>query len=171
MKSKSIKWLGTLLGCLSLVVVVSAIAGPVNTKCPVSGKAVSKDAATYSVGLCCGNCLGKFTKDPAKFLGKVKAVAVNANCPMSGQAINAKFTAKHKGDVIGFCGAGCQKKFTADPSASIKQVKIARKTVNDKCPLSGKAIDPKKTYSVAFCCNNCAGKFKNAPAKSIAKVK
>tara|TARA_B100000470_G_scaffold20358_2_gene13466 strand:+ start:179 stop:391 length:213 start_codon:yes stop_codon:yes gene_type:complete len=66
MKSKSIKWLGTLLGCLSLVAMVSAIADPVNTKCPLSGKAVSKDAATYSVGLCCGNCLGKFTKDPAK---------------------------------------------------------------------------------------------------------
>ena len=101
----------------------------------------------------------------------MKAVAVNANCPMSGKAINAKITAKHKGDVVAFCGAGCQKKFTADPVALFKQVKFARKTVNDKCPLSGKAIDPKKTYSVAFCCNNCAGKFKNAPAKSIAKVK
>ena len=99
------------------------------------------------------------------------AVAVNATCRMSGKAINAKITAKHKGDVVAFCGAGCQKKFTADPVALFKQVKFARKTVNDKCPLSGKAIDPKKTYSVAFCCNNCAGKFKNAPAKSIAKVK
>ncbi len=108
MKSKSIKWLGTLLGCLSLVAMVSTIADPVNTKCPLSGKAVSKDAATYTVGLCCGNCLGKFTKDPAKFLGKVKAVAVNATCPMSGKAINAKITAKHKGDVVAFCGAGCQ---------------------------------------------------------------
>ena len=75
MKSKSMKWLGTLLGCLSLVAVVSAIAGPVNDKCPFSGKAISKDA-TYAVGFCCGNCLGKFTKDPAKFLGKVEAVAV-----------------------------------------------------------------------------------------------
>ena len=55
MKSKATKWLGTLLGCLSLVAVVSAIAGPVNTKCPFSGKAINKDA-TYSVGLCCGNC-------------------------------------------------------------------------------------------------------------------
>ena len=51
MKSKAIKWLGTLLGCLSLVVVVSAIAGPVNDKCPLSGNAVKKDA-TYSVGFC-----------------------------------------------------------------------------------------------------------------------
>ena len=53
MKSKAIKWLGTLLGCLSLVVVVSAIAGPVNDKCPLSGNAVKKEA-TYSVGFCCG---------------------------------------------------------------------------------------------------------------------
>ena len=164
------KWLGTLLGCLSLVAMVSAIAGPVNDKCPFSGKAISKDA-TYAVGFCCGNCLGKFTKDPAKFLGKVKAVAVNATCPMSGKAINAKITAKYKGDVVAFCGAGCQKKFTADPAALFKQVKFARKTVNDNCTLRGDAIAPQKTYSEAFCCNNCAGKFKNAPAKSIAKVK
>jgi len=171
MTSKSMKWLGTLLGCLSLIAVVSTIADPVNTKCPLSGKAVSKDAATYTVGLCCGNCLGKFSKAPEKYLGKVKAVAVNTTCPMSGKAVNAKFTAKHKGDLVAFCGAGCQKKFTADPAAAIKQVKFALKTVNDKCPLSGKAINPKKTYSVGFCCNNCAGKFKNDPAKNIAKVK
>ena len=63
MKSKSMKWLGTLLGCLSLVTLVSVIAGPVNEKCPLSGNAVKKDA-TYSVGFCCGNCQGKFTENP-----------------------------------------------------------------------------------------------------------
>ena len=44
MKLKSMKWLGTLLGCLGLVAVLSAIADPVNTKCPFSGKAINKDA-------------------------------------------------------------------------------------------------------------------------------
>tara|TARA_B100001964_G_scaffold229681_1_gene282275 strand:+ start:564 stop:1076 length:513 start_codon:yes stop_codon:yes gene_type:complete len=170
MKSKSMKWLGTLLGCVSLVAVVSAIAGPVNEKCPFSGKAINKDA-TYSVGLCCGNCLKKFSKNPVGFLGKVKAVAVNTTCPMSGKAVNPDCTATHKGDVVAFCGAGCQKKFKADPAAMIKKVKFARKTVNDKCPISGKPVNVKKTYSVGFCCNNCAGKFKKDPVKNIAKVK
>ena len=60
------------MGCLSLIAVVSAIAAnPVNTKCPLSGNAVKKEA-TYSVGFCCGNCLGDFTKDPAKHIAKVK---------------------------------------------------------------------------------------------------
>ena len=76
MKSKAIKWLGTLLGCLSLVVVVSAIAGPVNDKCPLSGNAVKKEA-TYSVGFCCGNCQGKFTKNPSASIAKVKAAPIN----------------------------------------------------------------------------------------------
>ena len=75
MKSKAIKWLGTLLGCLSLVVVVSAIAGPVNDKYPLSGNAVKKEA-TYSVGFCCGNCQGKFTKNPSASIAKVKAAPI-----------------------------------------------------------------------------------------------
>ena len=47
-----------------MVAVVSAIAAnPVNTKCPLSGNAVKKEA-TYSVGFCCGNCKGKASKKP-----------------------------------------------------------------------------------------------------------
>jgi len=168
MKSKAIKWLGTLLGCLSLVVVVSAIAGPVNDKCPLSGNAVKKEA-TYSVGFCCGNCQGKFTKNPSASIAKVKAAPINDKCPLSGNAIKA--TASYKGNLIGFCCNNCKGKFEKDPDNLIKKVKVARKTVNDKCPLSGRAIDPKKTYTVAFCCNNCAGKFKKDPAKHISKVK
>ena len=165
------KWVGSLLGCLSLVAVNSVFAGSVNEKCPLSGKAVKAETA-YTVAFCCGNCQGKFTKNPGQFIGKVKAVAVNATCPMSDKAINPTVTASHKGDVIGFCGTGCQKKFQGDPAALIKKVAFVKnKPVNDKCPLSGKAIDPKKTYSVAFCCNNCSGNFKKDPAKHIAKVK
>lgn len=43
---------------------------------------------------------------------------------------------------------------------------------NDKCPLSGKAVDASKTseYKVEFCCNNCKGKFDKAPAKFLAKA-
>ena len=169
MKSKAVKWLGTLLGCLSLIAVVSAIAAnPVNTKCPLSGNAVKKEA-TYSVGFCCGNCQGKFTKNPAASIAKVKAAPINDACPFSGDPIKA--TASYKGNLVGFCCNNCKGKFEKDADNLIKKVKVARKTVNDKCPLSGRAIDAKKTYTVAFCCNNCAGKFKKDPAKHIAKVK
>ena len=168
MKSKVMKWLGTFLGFLSLVFVISAIAAPVNKKCPLSGNAISKDA-TYSVGFCCGNCQGKFSKDPAKSIAKVKAAPINDVCPLSGKAIKA--TASYKGDLVGLCCNNCKGKFEKDAANLIKKVKVVRTTVNDKCPLSGKAIDPKKTYTVGFCCNNCAGKFKKDPAKNIAKVK
>ena len=116
MKSKAIKWLGTLLGCLSLVVVVSAIAGPVNDKCPLSGNAVKKEA-TYSVAFCCGNCQGKFTKNPSASIAKVKAAPINDKCPLSGNAIKA--TASYKGDLIGFCCNNCKGKFEKDPDLSL----------------------------------------------------
>ena len=115
------------------------------------------------------SCQGKFTKDPASSIAKVKAAPINDKCPFSGNAIKA--TANYKGDLVGFCCNDCKGKFEKDADNLIKKVKVARTTVNDKCPLSGRAIDPKKTYTVAFCCNNCSGKFKKEPAKNIAKVK
>ena len=162
------KWLGTLLGCLSLVTLVSVIAGPVNEKCPLSGNAVKKDA-TYSVGFCCGNCHFKFTNNPRVYFPNIKSSTIYDACPFSGDPIKA--TANYKGDLVGFCCNNCKGKFEKDADNLIKKVKVALKPANDKCLLSCKAINPKNTYTVAFCCNNCAGKFKKDPAKHIAKVK
>lgn len=46
------------------------------------------------------------------------------------------------------------------------------KAVNEKCPLSGKAVDSSKvsTVKVEFCCNNCKGKFEKSPTKFMAKA-
>ncbi|MBK9384344.1 MAG: c-type cytochrome [Planctomycetes bacterium] len=50
--------------------------GPVNAKCPVSGKDI--DPACFvefegkKVGFCCGNCKAAFEKEPAKFQDKLK---------------------------------------------------------------------------------------------------
>jgi len=43
---------------------------------------------------------------------------------------------------------------------------------NDKCPISGRAVDEAKTsdYKVEFCCNNCKGKFEKDPGKHLAKA-
>lgn len=49
---------------------------PINKKCPVSGKDVDpKQTSTYKdqvIGFCCGDCKGKFDKEPEKYIGKVK---------------------------------------------------------------------------------------------------
>ena len=44
--------------------------------------------------------------------------------------------------------------------------------MNDKCPLSGKAIDKgaSSEVKVAFCCMNCKGKFDKDPAPLLNKV-
>jgi YHS domain-containing protein len=49
------------------------------------------------------------------------------------------------------------------------------KPINAKCPVSGKDIDLAKTSTykgqlIAFCCDNCKGKFDADPAKFIGKV-
>ena len=42
-----------------------------NKKCPVSGEDVDP-TKVYTINFCCGNCLGSFTKEPAKHIAKVK---------------------------------------------------------------------------------------------------
>lgn len=47
--------------------------GPVNSKCPMSGKDVNPEkTTTFTIGFCCGNCKGKFEKNPKEHIGKVK---------------------------------------------------------------------------------------------------
>ena len=42
-----------------------------NKKCPLSGKDIDP-GKLFAISFCCGNCLGDFTKDPAKHIAKVK---------------------------------------------------------------------------------------------------
>lgn len=48
----------------------------------------------------------------------------------------------------------------------------AKVLFNDKCPISGQAVDDAKTsdYKVEFCCNNCKAKFDKNPAKHLDKA-
>jgi len=45
--------------------------------------------------------------------------------------------------------------------------KKAPKPVNDKCPISGKAIDAKQTVDVGVCCGNCAKKVVKDPKLAL----
>lgn len=55
----------------------TAEAGPINSKCPVSGADVDAahvvDFEGKQVAFCCGNCKKKFVADPEKYAAKIKA--------------------------------------------------------------------------------------------------
>ena len=160
---------------------LTAADDPDNANCPLTGKAVNtakKSAINKNVGFCCGNCQKKFKADPGKFLSKIIAFenkAINDACPLTGKAVTADKTATHNGDTVAFCCGNCLKKFKADPDKFAAKVKNANQAFNDKCPLTGKAINASKVTvykkTVGFCCGNCKKKFDADPAKFAGKVK
>ena len=95
---------------------------PINSACPISGKAVDGGATLdVPVGFCCGNCKGKFTKNPGKYLAKAAAAEKGA-CPMSGRAVKESATANV---TVGFCCNNCKGKFKKDAQANLSKVKPA----------------------------------------------
>jgi hypothetical protein len=86
-----------------------------NKKCPVSGKDVDP-AKLFAINFCCDNCLGDFTKDPAKHIAKVEGPD-NKKCPISGKDIDAS-----KQFVIGFCCGNCLADFAKAPAKHIAKV-------------------------------------------------
>ncbi|MEX0741724.1 MAG: hypothetical protein WD079_02935, partial [Phycisphaeraceae bacterium] len=102
-----------------------------------------------------------------------KQLPVNVVCPMSGRAVNPDATSKHGDEVVGFCCNNCKGNFDENPSEHIS--KVVRLTVNTKCPMSGRALDPAQTVTykgrtIGFCCGDCKGNFEADPAEHIAKV-
>ena len=85
--------------CVAFSFAAKKAPGPVNDKCPISGKAVNADQ-TVDVGVCCGKCAKKVAGDPKLAL---KAKGDFTKCPISGKA--AKKTVK-----IGFCCGKCKGK-------------------------------------------------------------
>ena len=82
-----------------------AAAKPINTKCPISDKDIDgAQTFTYKnqlIAFCCGDCKGKFEKEPEKFIGKVKefkAAAAPAPAAAPDKFTNIKeVMALHKG--------------------------------------------------------------------------
>ncbi len=84
-------------------------AGPVNEKCPVSGRTIDADQ-TIGIGVCCGNCAKKVAKDVKGILAKVKSDSkdsdtVNSVCPISGKGLKKVVT-------VAFCCSKCKGKYT-----------------------------------------------------------
>jgi YHS domain-containing protein/mono/diheme cytochrome c family protein len=99
-------------------------AGPVNAKCPVSGKDVDPACTSQHgdrlVAFCCGTCKGKFDADPAAFLDKLPEPApsagfINEVCPVSGKAVDPAHGVDFKGKRVGFCCAKCKAAFEKAP--------------------------------------------------------
>ncbi|MDH3584745.1 MAG: hypothetical protein OER86_11070 [Phycisphaerae bacterium] len=112
----------------------SASAKSINTKCPVSGKAVdASKVSTFQgqvIGFCCDKCKAKFDKDPKALIGKVKefkapkkVVLFNDRCPISGKPVDPSKSFAFQGKTIGFCCDNCKGKFVKEPKKFIAKVK------------------------------------------------
>ena len=100
---------------------------------------------------------------------------------MNDEAANLFVHTDTKDGPVYFCCAHCIDKYKKDPAKYAKEVEAQRavlakmKKVQVCCPFSHKEIDPKATVDykgekVAFCCNDCADKFKKDPEKYADKL-
>jgi YHS domain-containing protein len=92
-------------------------------KCPVSGKAATKDhAAKYKDGqvyFCCDNCPKAFEANTKKFATKANAQLVasgqykQVKCPLSGEDLNPATAIKVADISVSFCCDKCKAKVEA----------------------------------------------------------
>jgi YHS domain-containing protein len=165
----------------------SASAKPINTVCPVSGKAVVlANTLAYegkTIGFCCDKCPKEFEKDPKKFAANIKADAPADKKPEEKKA-EAK-PAEKKPDAKPADAKADAKAAEKKPDAPKADAKPAEKkpeepakaavAINTKCPVSGEDVDEKivslyEAKGVGFCCEDCQKKFLKEPAKFKDKI-
>jgi YHS domain-containing protein len=106
---------------LALFSLVTAHAGAINTKCPVSGKDAKK-TVDVPFSFCCEKCKAKFDKTPADYL-KIAATAEDGKCPLSGKAVDKDVTSKVE---IGVCCEKCEAKLEENPKAYLGKVEATK---------------------------------------------
>lgn len=111
-------------------------------------------------------------------------VPINTLCPVSGKLADRTRTSWHEGKLVAFCCEDCLATFAKDPKphlakltqfASTPPGSLGLKPINDKCPVSGEAVDPKHTAVhegkvVAFCCAKCRADFEADPKPHLSKL-
>lgn len=158
-------------------------------KCPVSGAAAKKESFRKFKGkkvyFCCDNCPKAFDKDKKKFAAKAgnqllaTGQIVQVACPLTGRPFDKSKALKVNLASVAFCCGNCLGK--AEKSEEQAKLIFASAsfgkgfTLQDKCPVSGKAIDITKTVTykkqkVYFCCANCPGAFEKDPEKYAKKL-
>jgi hypothetical protein len=92
-------------------------------------------------------------------------------CVVSGKPVNQEAFADYREAKVFFCCQNCPtafKKETAKYSTKANHQLVAtRQFKEEKCPLSGRDLNPEATVKiaeveVAFCCENCQAKAKEA---------
>ena len=114
-----------------------------------------------------------------KLTASIPKSSINGVCPVAGRGVVPSATFTYKGKVIGFCCGDCLAKFSKEPEkfiGKVKEFKAPAKPINTVCPITGKGIDPTKTFVykkqlIGFCCGDCLAKFSATPEKFVSKVK
>jgi YHS domain-containing protein len=116
-------------------------------KCPVSGKAIDKDASVEFNGgkvyFCCMNCPKAFAKTPEKFAAKanhqltVTGQAKEIKCPFTGKELNPETKIDVQGAPVCFCCNNCKGK--AEAADAQKQIEMI---FNDKSFKKGFEVKP-----------------------------
>jgi YHS domain-containing protein len=92
------------------------------------------------------------------------------DCPVTGKAGDREKVEYSK--TIHFCCDKCKAKFDASPTAMVAKV-ASYKESDNKCPISGKAIDKTKSSefktTIGVCCNKCKAKVLADPDKYVEK--
>ena len=106
-----------------------------------------------------------------------------ATCPVSGGKAKEESKVEKDGKTIYFCCDNCPKKVEGDGAkkytAQMNYQLLETKQIKQvKCPFTGQKLDPetktkvgKGAVEVAFCCDKCQGKVKDAkPAEQVNMV-
>ena len=164
--------------------------------CIVSDEPLEADVVTVTVEgetfkACCKKCAAKVEKDHAKYSAKLaekQKAAQLANYPLKTCAVSKEELGSMgepvqvmlEGTLVQLCCKSCTKKAMAKPAEMAQKVKDAayaaqQKTANTTCPVGGEKLEDKVvevmfgTKLVRFCCEKCAAKYGQEPAKYEAK--
>lgn len=99
-------------------------AEPLNTVCPISGKAANPSiTSNYSktVAVCCNRCKAQFTATPKGYLSNI-LTAVSGQCPLSKKKADPAITVTYARQVA-FADAASKATFDAAPDKHIKEVR------------------------------------------------
>lgn len=121
---------------------------------------------------------------PATTTAAVGAVPINTICPVSNKLADRTKTLWHEGKLVAFCCDDCRAAFEKDPKPHLARLaQLAKeppgglgvKPVNEKCPVSGEAVDASQTTVhegrlIAFCCAKCKATFEGDPKPYLAKL-
>ena len=148
--------------------------------CPVTGEEADPEVSFVHKGtkyyFCCTGCIGKFKKNPDKFI-KTSATNTFDNCDDPKEK-EKKAESTKSGELKNSAKAVRYIATQDDGKAVINTGKdLSAQICNMGCPVMSKKVDPKVTtvsYNgkvYGFCCKSCINKFAATPEKYLHKPK